>query len=133
MEQMMISAAGLVTRELGRGHAVEELPHEPQRREARSAAEPQPRPGETGRLRTGKCTGSHFPVFNLPVFMLSCGPAKDFLAACEQFRVLQCGEKREEDGAHPSHLSVIFDRVAENGLPQRSSRLCGSFGPAPTE
>ena len=78
MEEKMIGVAGLVTRELSRGHAVEERPNKPQRREER-------------------------------------------------------GEKRKAEGAHPCHLSVIFDRVTENGLPQRSSRLCGSFGPAPTE
>ena len=54
-----------------------------------SAAEPQPRAEKTGIWKTGKCTDSYSPVFHIPVFMSSCGPARDFTAACEQLRRLQ--------------------------------------------
>ena len=112
--------------------AVEESSNKPQRREERSAAKPQPRPGETGKLKTGKCKGSHFPVFNLPVFMLACGPAKDFLAACEQFRVLQCRGRLFPANWTTSTENRLVSEASPCLFSLRSSRLCGLLVPALT-
>jgi hypothetical protein len=49
-----------------------------------------------------------------------------FVAACEQFRLLQHREQREEAGAQTSHSSMTDLQVTETRLPLHPSRLCGS-------
>ena len=104
---------------LSHKHAIEELPYEPQRL---GAAEPQPkceRPLNRRDAMSAEKTAGEKTLLEL---------RDSGLLHCDERR-----EKREEGGAHTNHLSAKYDRLAANGLPPCSSRLCGSFVLAPTE
>jgi hypothetical protein len=61
------------------------LPGLCRQKEEHRTPEPQPKAETTGILKTGKCTDSPFPVFNIPVLLSSCGAALDFTAAGSNF------------------------------------------------
>jgi hypothetical protein len=121
-------------RRLGREHpghpsrvcSVGARANEPQRRDERSAAEPQPEPRNTRNTRNeGHKLCRFLRIPRIPR-LLSLGK---LLAGCEQLGLLQCREESEGEGAQTNHLSVTELHVARTGSSLWPSRLCGLMEP----